>query len=128
MKHLGAVWLAQGGNNPILLRGYYPEPSETPIKGVYVIWQSGTPSRVVKVGQADDLELLVYQHSDDNEIMKYDNRDQRLYFTWVTWEKDMSQHTREGVVRYLTDHYDPIIKDPLPDVQPIEVDIPAFCP
>ena len=93
--------------------------SGTPI-GVYVIWHEGTPSRVVRVGQGNIVDRLSV-HRNDDKITKY-----RSFGTLrVTWASVPKKADRDGIERYLANHYGPLVGDAWPDVVPIAVNLPG---
>lgn len=83
--------------------------------GVYIIWHTGQPSQVVRVGQGAIKERLS-AHRKDPEITKFGD-------LRVTWAVVKSQY-RDGVERYLADTWDPLVGDAFPDVDPIAVNSP----
>jgi hypothetical protein len=84
-------------------------------RGVYMIWHTGKPGRVVRVGQGDIAARLT-EHREDPAILAYDN----LRVTWAT----VSAAQLDGVERYLADHWKPLIGDRFPNVVPIPVNSP----
>jgi hypothetical protein len=91
--------------------------SSVKVFGVYVIWQSSDPRRVVKVGQGTVGERLT-QHQNDRAILQYANPG--LSVTWVA----LSVTAANGVERFLGDHYKPLVGDRFPDVLPVAVNLP----
>lgn len=85
--------------------------------GVYVIWYNGNPGRVVRLGQGNVQDRLT-KHRGDKQITAYSTRG--LLVTWATVPKAQ----RDGVERWLADHYPPLVGDAFPDVQPIAVNAP----
>ena len=88
--------------------------------GVYVIWHSGTPGRVVRVGQGD-VAARLYVHQSDPKILAYKANGVLL----VTWAEVPKQADRHGIERFLANHYGPLIGDAWPDVTPIPVNLLA---
>lgn len=92
--------------------------SEVATSGVYIIWYSTNPSRVVYVGQgkiADRIEA----HRRDPSVTQYSSRG-TLLVTWASvpvWQRD-------GVERYLADRYSPLEGELHPAVVPIAVNSP----
>lgn len=86
--------------------------------GVYIIWHSGDPSRVVRVGQGDIPDRLS-AHRNNPEILSYGSQG-TLKVTWA----NVPLHLRDGVERYLADHWHPLVGDAFPDAVPIEVNSP----
>ena len=120
MNRTGSVWLKLSNGNYPLLVSFNPTLNDPMLGGVYIIWQSGNPNRVIKVGQTVHLDLSIYQHSKDPKIKGYENPFQPLHFTWAI----LPQQYWNGVERYLGAHYRPLMDDDFIDVQPIEVDLP----
>ncbi len=85
--------------------------------GVYIIWYNGNPGRVVRLGQGDIADRLK-KHRRDKKILAY--QEQGLLVTWAK----VPARDRDGVERYLADHYPPLIGDAFPDVEPIAVNSP----
>src|SRR5437879_5138203 len=70
-------------------------------EGVYIIWRGSDNHRVVRVGQgviADRLQA----HRGDREILSHGPA---LLATWA----DVALHHRDGVERYLAEHYRPLV-------------------
>jgi hypothetical protein len=86
-------------------------------KGVYIIWYSGQPGRVVRVGQGDIVDRLIV-HRSDPDILAY-----RAHKLWVTWAA-VPPAQRSAVERYLANQYPPLVGDAFPDVAPIAVNAP----
>lgn len=84
--------------------------------GVYIIWYTGNPGRVVYVGQGD-VAARIKAHRNNSEMTKYGP----LY---VTWASVASQADRDGIERYLEDTWHPLLGDAFPDVAPIAVNAP----
>jgi hypothetical protein len=87
--------------------------------GVYVIWHEGTPSRIVRVGQGDIVARL-NEHRNNPEVTRHRDRG-TLRFTWATVPLKAD---RDGIEKYLANHYRPLIGDAWPDVPPIPVNLP----
>jgi hypothetical protein len=88
------------------------------VGGVYVIWHEGNPARVVRIGQGKIKDRLG-AHRIDAEILAY-----RAWGTLrVTWAA-VSSSQRDGVERYLSERYPPLVGDAFPDVLPIAVNSP----
>lgn len=86
--------------------------------GVYAIWHTGNPPRVVKIGQGNIADRLT-AHRSDPSILAYKGRGD-LYVTWAAVEA----HQRDGVERYLADTWSPLVGDRYPAVSPIVVNSP----
>ena len=87
-------------------------------EGVYVIWHTGNPSRVVRVGQGNIVDRLK-RHRYDPEITQYAIYG-RLLVTWAY----VSPIYIDGVERYLAEKWFPLVGDRHPSVYPIEVNSP----
>ena len=86
--------------------------------GVYVIWKSGRPASVVRIGQGKIADRLT-AHRTDPAILAY--KDDGLLVTWAA----VAAAQRDGVERYLAGQYSPLVGDAFPDVDPIEVNLLA---
>lgn len=86
--------------------------------GVYVIWHSGNPGRVVYVGQGNPVATRLTSHRTDRRIQQY--ADKTLLVTWAT----VPATQQDGVERYLADQWNPLVGDAHPDVLPIAVNSP----
>ena len=86
--------------------------------GVYMIWHSGNPGRVVRIGQGVIKDRLS-AHRNDKAILAY-NRLGTLHVTWAA----VSWSLRDGVERHLADTWKPLVGSAFPDVQPIAVNSP----
>jgi hypothetical protein len=86
--------------------------------GVYIIWHSGNPGRVVRVGQGDIADRIG-EHKKDQQVLTY-KLFGSLYVTWAS----VSVFQRDGVERYLADAWKPLIGDRFPNVTPIAVNSP----
>ena len=89
--------------------------SSVSTNGVYIIWHSGNPSRVVRVGQGDIANRLS-AHRNDPAITQYPG-------LWVTWAA-VPAAQRDGVERYLGDTWRPLVGDAFPNAHPIAVNSP----
>lgn len=87
--------------------------------GVYIIWHGGNPGRVVRIGQGD-IAKRIGEHRKDSKITAY-RKSGTLY---VTWAAVASAADRDGIERYLADHWNPLVGDAFPDVVPIAVNSP----
>lgn len=83
--------------------------------GVYIIWHSGDPSRVVRIGQGNISERLS-EHRNNPDITKYGE----LFVTWAV----AGVNSLDGIERYLADEWKPLVGDAFPDASPIEVNSP----
>jgi hypothetical protein len=87
--------------------------------GVYIIWHTGNPSRVVRVGQGYVADRVA-EHRGDKEITQY-----RAYGSLrITWAAVPKASDRDGFERYLADMWSPLVGDAWPDVDPIAVNSP----
>lgn len=86
------------------------------LEGVYIIWQrNGT---VIRVGQGIIRDRLT-AHRNDEKILAY--KKDGLFVTWA----EVPTRQRDGVERYLAEHFKPLIGEKFPDVDPIEVNLPG---
>ena len=72
---------------------------------VYVIWHGGSPGRVVCVGHGD-IATQLNDCLNDASVLAY----QMMGPLFVTWAS-VSSSRREGVARYLTDMWHPLLGD-----------------
>ena len=86
--------------------------------GVYVIWHSGNPAPVVRVGQGD-IAARLKCHQTDKDVLKY-----LTHGLWVTWAS-VSANLRDGIERYLADRYSPLVGDCYPNAVPVPVNLPG---
>lgn len=86
--------------------------------GVYIIWHSGNPARVVYVGQGD-IAARIKAHRNRADINSY-ARHGNLHVTWAS----VPSHQKDGVERYLANVWNPLVGDAHPDVMPIAVNSP----
>ncbi len=89
------------------------------VDGVYVIWHAGNPARTVRVGQGN-IAARLGAHRLDKAILAY-AASGTLYVTWAAVQASQ----RDGVERFLADHYSPLIGDRHPNVTPIPVNLVA---
>jgi hypothetical protein len=87
------------------------------MRGVYIIWHEGKKPAVLKVGQGIIRDCLV-ENKEDYIVAAYCQ-----YGLYVTWAKVVEDDC-DGVERYIGEALKPIIGHRLPDVQPIEVNLP----
>ena len=88
--------------------------------GVYVIWHEGNPSRIVRVGQGKIVDRL-NAHRKDAAVTKY----RQNGILRVTWASVPKAADRDGIERYLANHYKPLVGDAWPDVTPVVVNLPG---
>lgn len=86
--------------------------------GVYVIWHSGPPPNIVRVGQGDIASRL-QAHRNDQAILNF-RAFGELLVTWAAAPPDQV----DGIERYLVGYYRPLIADRYPDVRAIAVNLP----
>lgn len=84
--------------------------------GVYVIWKTGQPGPVVRVGQGIIKDRLI-AHRSDPQIIAH----QPLFVTWAS----VSAAQADGIERFLADHYKPLVGAAFPDALPIPVNLVA---
>jgi hypothetical protein len=86
--------------------------------GVYIVWYRGNPGRVVCVGQGAIAQELARLRANE-EVTRFGAHSPLL----VTWAP-VSPGRIDGVERYITDTWPPLVDGPHPDVSPIEVNSP----
>ena len=86
--------------------------------GVYIIWHSGNPSRVVRVGQGDIADRL-RSHRFDTTVIAYRPLG-TLYVTWAVVPVSLL----DGVERFLAEHWKPLVGDRFPVALPVAVNQP----
>lgn len=86
--------------------------------GVYMIWHAGNPGRVVRLGQGNIKDRLT-AHRNDPDILAY-KQFGKLYVTWasVPWSQ------LDGVEKYLSDTWPPLVGAAFPAAIPIAVNSP----
>lgn len=82
--------------------------------GVYIIWHGGSNPRIVRVGHGNIASRLT-AHRMNHQIMRFGDYGPVM----VTWADLPDLNRREGVTRYLTEEFLPLIKDRVPEVAPI---------
>ena len=87
--------------------------------GVYIIWHTGDPSRVVRLGQGKVTDRLA-AHRKDQKVLAHKKGGAELRVTWAA----LPAHQMDGVERYLANTWPPLIGDAFPDVEPLEVNSP----
>jgi hypothetical protein len=95
-----------------------PWPSAIEAVGVYIIWLEGNPSQVVHVGSGNIGECLCHDQN-DAEIQAY----ARFGMLRVTWAAVPAAQL-QGVHRYLSEYWRPLIEGRYPQVLPIGVNSP----
>lgn len=86
--------------------------------GVYIIWYTGNPGKVVYVGQGD-VANRINAHRNRSDINSY-ARYGSLYVTWAS----VPANLKDGIERHLADKWHPQVGDAHPDVAPIAVNSP----
>ncbi len=96
------------------------------VSGVYVIWHSGVRPGWVHVGDSDDLAKTFHRLGENEDILDYEVNG-GLFVSWTLIRGEF----QEGVVCYLTEAMDPLVKNPATsckDVKPIPVIPPGAKP
>jgi hypothetical protein len=88
--------------------------------GLYVIWHGGNNPWTVRVGQGD-IAARLYVHQSDQSVLKYKANGPLM----VTWAAVPKKADRDGIERFLANHYGPLVGDAWPDVTPIPVNLLA---
>ena len=113
---LSATWLKCNSGNWCSFSNL--DLSTVDEEGIYIIWHTGNPGKVVYVGQGDVASRL-RTHRDDPRITRY-----AQYGTLrVTWA-NVSVAYRDGIERYLADKWNPLVGDAHPDATPLVVNSP----
>ena len=86
--------------------------------GIYVIWHGGENAATVYVGQTGDFRNRFSEHRNDARIRSYGSLG--LYVTWAS----VIPGSLDGVERYVGERLRPKVVTKLPNVQPIEVQLP----
>jgi hypothetical protein len=86
--------------------------------GVYIIWHTGNPGRVVRIGQGKVKDRLA-AHRKDAKVLAYKPTGGNLRVTWAT-----PAHQMDGVERYLAKTWPPLVGTAFPDAAPLEVNSP----
>ena len=86
--------------------------------GVYIIWHSGNPGKVVYVGQGD-IAARIRAHRNRPDINGH-SKSGTLHVTWAT----VSAAQQDSVERFLADKWNPLVGDAHPDAAPIAVNSP----
>ena len=89
--------------------------------GVYVIWHGSSSSFIpwtVRVGQGDIADRLT-DHRSNPLVTQYRQRGLLM----VTWAEVPKKADRDGIERFLANHYGPLVGDAWPDVNPIPVNL-----
>ena len=86
--------------------------------GVYIIWHGGPTPKAVYVGQGDVANRIA-QHRQNLAILNY-RQCGGLYVTWAS----VPAHQRDGVERYLAEHWNPLVGGVHPAATPIAVNSP----
>jgi hypothetical protein len=86
--------------------------------GVYIIWYEGNPGSVIRIGQGD-VAARIGVHRNDSAVTAY-RTSGTLRVTWAS----VPAAQRNGVEKFLADHYRPLIGDAFPAVPAIAVNLP----
>ncbi|MEJ2060683.1 MAG: hypothetical protein P8Y64_09390 [Gammaproteobacteria bacterium] len=92
------------------------DPATVNAKGIYLIWRNTEDGGVVRVGKGNICERIRTLRKDP-AVRRYGPN---LLVTWASVEPE----EMDSVVRYLADHYNPLITDRLPEPPPIAVNTP----
>jgi hypothetical protein len=87
------------------------------MRGVYIIWCEGKKPAVLRVGQGNIREHLLW-HKNDYVLAAF-----RQYGLYATWTK-VQELECSGVERYLGETLKPVIGSRLPEAVPIKVNLP----
>jgi hypothetical protein len=86
--------------------------------GIYVVWLSGDPGRVVCLGEGD-IAAELKRRRESPAIVRY----ARVAPMWVTWAC-VPAPERAGVLRYLRAQFDPLVSDEPAGGMPVAVNLP----
>jgi hypothetical protein len=89
------------------------------IAGVYIIWHPGNPARVVRLGQGAPIADRLSAHRNDKEILAYREKG-TLRVTWAA----VPLLQRDGVERYMSETWPPLVGEAFPLDDPIPVNSP----
>ena len=109
-------WITCGNNHWCNLKNL--DLTDISDVGVYIIWHTGEPSRVVRVGQGN-IKNRLSEHRKDDEILAYGE-------LRVIWATVALKSKRDGIERHLAEHWKPLIGHNFPNVAPIDVNCPFF--
>ena len=87
------------------------------LEGVYIIWHGGATPATVFVGKGTIRDRLT-QHRADERIKKYEELG--LFATWSVAPVE----ARAGIEAFLIGGLKPIVQDPLPPTEPVQVNLP----
>ena len=98
------------------------------MRGVYIIWTGIKGITVLKVGSGTIKEQLAADLRDP-EIYAY--RPTRLYATWASTStvhrpEETQETIEQGIVKFLNVVFKPKLREQLPDVAPIIVNLPQW--
>jgi hypothetical protein len=116
--HVILTWISSIENQWCTLGGV--DLSGVRAVGVYLIWYSGGPGRVVCIGQGDIAAQLRALRSEGME-QTYESAGELL----VTWAQ-VSPGRIDGIMRYLAETWPPIVPCPTGDAAAIEVNSPGW--
>ena len=95
------------------------------ISGVYIIWTEAENRTILKVGSGIIKDKLA-THLRDPEVQAY--KSTPLYATWASTLSVVNQpeETQKGIEKFLGIAFKPKLAEPLPDVDPILVNLPQW--
>jgi hypothetical protein len=94
--------------------------------GLYLLWVKlkNGKWRCYYAGQADDLERRLLEHLSDEEKNRCIKTNVRDYISGYQYAKVAKQSDRDGIEKFLYDHYKPECNEKDPGGEPIEVSLP----
>lgn len=95
--------------------------------GVYLLWvklADGDKWKCFYAGQAKDLEKRLLEHLSDNEKNDCIKKKASNKVCGFEYAKVATQSDRDGIEKYLYDHYNPECNTQDPGGKPIEVNLP----
>jgi hypothetical protein len=105
------------GNWALLAEVDLAEPRLARAGGVYIVWCRGVDPRVLRVGHGPIRETISASRRDPGVLARAKKE------VLVTWAPIAARY-RDGVVQYLADYYRPDVVDPVPNTEPIPVELP----
>ena len=100
----------------------------TPTKpGVYLLWvklKEGNKWKCFYCGLADNLEDRLLDHLSDSEKNERIKEEVKKYVCGFEWAEVAKQSDREGIEKFLYDHYKPECNKVDPGGTPTEINLP----
>jgi hypothetical protein len=87
--------------------------------GVYIIWHGGQQPKCIYVGSGVIVAELAGRRVDPS-VSEY-----LIHGLYVTWA-EVPIHQQQGVVTYLSKHYNPLVASQIQDYIPLPVNLPPL--